>query len=462
MQHNSPIVGNRIPPNSSESEIAVLGAMMLSKKAIEKAEQILTTDSFYHEKHRLIFEAILQMKKKGIAVDLVTLSNYLSEVNNLKKVGGRATIAKINKEVATYSNVEQYSLIVSEKEFRRELIGFGGDIINSAYDESNDILSEVSKVESGIFKISEKRISKNYLDVRRAATQTYHYLKKVKERAEAGVTGISSGLIDLDKYTGGFQDSDLVIIAARPSMGKTALSLSLAWKMAHRGVKVAFFSLEMASNQLILRLISQIAQVNLQKIRTAKTTNDEDQKIIDALGLLTDTTMFFDDSAMLEITELQSKCRKLKAEHDIDIIFVDYLQLVRSSGADTREREIAEVSMRLKATAKELDIPVIALAQLNRAVESRPGKSRSPMLSDLRESGSIEQDADVIMFVQRREVYGQTEYEDKTSTQNTAELIIGKQRNGPIGTVRTAFKKNFAEFDNLGYGYEEMPNQGKF
>jgi len=462
LQHNSPIVGNRIPPNSVESEMAVLGAMMLSKKAIEKAEELLTVDSFYQEKHQLIFKAILALKKNKLNVDLLTLSARMDDDGNLKDIGGRGYLASINKAVATYSNVEQYALMVTEKELRRELIGLGGDIVNSAYDQSNDVLTEVDRAESKIFEIAEKRISKSVVSVKALTKETYHYMQAVKKRASQGVTGIPSGLIDLDKLTGGFQDTDLIIVAARPSMGKTALSLTLARNMALNGYNVGFFSLEMSNTQLMLRVLSSTAKVNLQKIRTATTNPQEDQRLIEAFGQINDTEMYFDDSAMLEISELNAKCRRLKAEYDIDVIFVDYLQLVRAKGAESREREIAEISMRLKAIAKELNIPVIALAQLNRSIEARPGKNRSPMLSDLRESGSIEQDADVIMFVQRREVYGQLEYDDKTSTQNTAELIIGKQRNGPIGTVRTAFNKNFAEFDNLSYGYEEMPNQGNF
>jgi len=455
--NQSPLVGNRIPPNSVESEMAVLGAMMLSQKAVEKAEELLTVDSFYQEKHKLIFKAILALKKNKLNVDLITISTRMGDDGNLKDIGGRAYLASINKAVATSSNVEQYALMVSEKELRRELISLGGDIINSSYDQSNDVLTEVDRVESKIFEIAEKRISKSVVSVKSLTKETYHYMKEVKKRASQGVTGIPSGLIDLDKLTGGFQDTDLIIIAARPSMGKTALALTLSRNMALNGYNVGFFSLEMSNTQLMLRVLSSTAKVNLQKIRTAVTNQQEDQRLIEAFGQINDTEMYFDDSAMLELSELNAKCRRLKAEYDIDVIFVDYLQLVRAKGADSREREIAEISMRLKAIAKELNIPVIALAQLNRSIEARPGKNRSPMLSDLRESGSIEQDADVIMFVQRPEVYGATEYEDKTPTDGTAELIIGKQRNGPIGTVRVAFNKNYAEFGNLSYGYENMP-----
>lgn len=454
----SPIVGNRIPPNSNEAEIAVLGAMMLNKQAISKAVELLGSDSFYSQKHKLIFDSIIELSEKNETVDIVTLSEALKKSGNLDLVGGSAYLAQINREVATAANVEQYALIVLEKQLRRDLIQSSGEVINNAYDDSKDILTEIDRAESAIFRIAEKRMTKNYQGMKELTKETYRQIDQMRVRSESGLTGIPSGLIDLDKYLGGLQKSELIIIAARPSMGKTALALSIARNLAVEYKKsIAFFSLEMASTQLIIRLLSAEAKINQQKIRTGKINDQENQKIIDSLGKLNDSKIYFDDSSMIEIMELRAKCRRLKAEHNIDAVFVDYLQLIRASGLESREREISMISMTLKQIAKELEIPVIALAQLNRSIESRPGKSRSPMLSDLRESGSIEQDADVILFVQRREVYGQMEYEDKTPTEGTAELIIGKQRNGPIGTVRIAFQKNYARFENLSYGYEDMP-----
>jgi replicative DNA helicase len=454
----SPIVGNRVPPNSTEAEVAVLGAMMLNKQAISKATELLSPDSFYSQKHKLIYESIIALSEKNETVDIITLSEHLTKNGNLEDIGGRGYLAKINKEVATAANVEQYSLIVLEKQLRRDLIQSSGEVINNAYDDSKDILTEIDKAESEIFRIAEKRMTKNYQGMRELTKETYRQIEQMRVRSESGLTGVPSGLVDLDKYLGGLQKSELIIIAARPSMGKTALALSIARNLAVEYKKsIAFFSLEMASTQLIIRLLSAEAKINQQKIRTGKISSHENQKIIDSLGKLNDAKIYFDDSSMIEIMELRAKCRRLKAEHNIDAVFVDYLQLVRASGMESREREISIISMTLKQIAKELEIPVIALAQLNRSIESRPGKSRSPMLSDLRESGSIEQDADVILFVQRAEVYGQMEYEDKTPTEGTAEIIIGKQRNGPIGTVRIAFQKNYARFENLSYGYEEMP-----
>lgn len=450
-------VGNRIPPNSMEAEVAVLGAMMLKKEAILTASDIVSVDSFYSQKHKSIFLAILELAKHNQTVDIITLSEELIKQGKLDEVGGRGYLATINKAVATSVNIEQYALIVREREIRRQLIDVGGEIISSAYDMETEILNEVDIAEGKIFQIAESRMTKQAQSMPELNKQCFEYLKEMKQRTKTGITGIPTGLIDLDKYLAGLQDSELIIIAARPSMGKTALGLSMAKNIAEFGKSVAFFSLEMASNQLIIRLLSAKAKINQQKLRTGSTNQDEDQRIIKAISTMDDYKLYIDDSSMMDIMDLRSKCRKLKSEHDIEVIFVDYLQLLRAKGHETREREISMISMTLKQIAKELNIPVVALAQLNRSIESRPGKSRSPMLSDLRESGSIEQDADVIIFVQRAEVYGLTEYEDKTPTNGTAELIIGKQRNGPIGTVRTAFIKNYAQFDNLSYGYEE-PN----
>ncbi len=455
-------VGNRVPPNSVEAEISVLGAMMLSKEAISKAAALLNEDSFYQLRLRVVFTAMIRMSEKDIKVDLITLCDELSKQGNLKEIGGRTFVAKIQKHVSTAANVERYCYIVLEMQLRRELIISSGVAINDAYDLEVDILELLDKTEAEIFEIAEKRMSKNFQSMPELTRSTAIAIGNIQQRAKDGVTGLSTGLVDLDKYLGGLQDSELIIIAARPSMGKTALGLTISRNIAKSGKSVAFFSLEMASEQLIIRLLSSEAKINQQKIRTGRITNDENQRLISTLGEMNDMKLFIDDSSLMDIGELKAKCRRLKAEHNIDAVFVDYLQLVRANGLESREREIALISMTLKQIAKDLKIPVVALAQLNRSIESRPGKSRSPMLSDLRESGSIEQDADVIMFVQRREVYGLIEYEDKTPTDGTAELIIGKQRNGPIGTVRTAFNKNYAQFENLNFGYEEMPNQGDF
>lgn len=457
----SPLVGNRIPPNSTEAEIAVLGALMLSNKAISKVTEYLDKDSFYSSKNKFIFEAIMSLSEKSTEVDILTVTEELKRKGNLEKAGGTAYIARINKDVATASNVEQYALMVLEKQLRRQLIDISGNIINNSYDESVDVLEEIDRAEAEIFRIAEKRISKSYKKMNELTHETYSLIEKLRMNNKSDISGIPTGLSKLDEYLGGFQKSDLIIIAARPSMGKTALALSLARNMTIEFDKsVAFFSLEMASTQLVMRLISAESKIDQQKIRKGAISNRDNEKIVQGLGKLASAKLYIDDSALIDIMELRAKCRRLKAEHDIDAIFVDYLQLIQAGGAESREREISYISQTLKQIAKELNIPVIALAQLNRSIENRTKKERTPMLSDLRESGSIEQDADVIIFVQRREVWGEAEYEDKNPTEGTGELIIGKQRNGPIGTIRVAFQKDYARFENLSYGFEEPPSAG--
>lgn len=456
----NPIFANRVPPNSIDAEVAVLGAMMLSSHAISKASEILERDSFYIEKHKLIFDSILNLSKKNISVDILTLTEDLKSNGSLEDAGGLNYILEINQQVPTSSNIEQYAFLVLEKKLRRDLIDTAGHIINNSYDETIDVLEEIDHAESEIFKIAERRLTKSFKSMKDLSRDTYTLIENLRASGKTGISGVPSGLTELDKLTGGFQDSDLIIVAARPSMGKTALALSILRNMAIEFKKsIGFFSIEMASTQLIMRLISAEAKIDQQKVRTGRINDREDQKIIDALGKLSNANIFIDDSPMLTILEFRAKCRRLKVEHDIDAVFVDYLQLLHSPGAESREREISNISMTLKQIAKELNIPVIALAQLNRSAETRTTgkKSKIPMLSDLRESGSIEQDADVVIFVHRRERYGEEEYEDGTPTAGTGELIIGKQRNGPTGLVRVAFQNDYARFENLSYAFDEPP-----
>jgi replicative DNA helicase len=320
-------------------------------------------------------------------------------------------------------------------------------------------LEEIDKAESEIFEIAEKRLKRSYSGMNKLARDTYNVIAKLMDRGQdGGVTGVPTGIVKLDQVLGGFQKSDLVIIAARPSMGKTALALSIARNIAIEYEKpIAFFSIEMAAVQLVMRLISAETQINAHSIRTGRLNADNMRKIVGAIGRLERAPIYIDDSASLTLMELRAKCRRLKAEHQVEAVFVDYLQLMHAPKAESREREISIISRTLKQIAKELDIPVIALAQLNRSVEARADKR--PMLSDLRESGSIEQDADVVMFVTRPEVYDITQYDDGNPTEGTAELIVAKQRNGPIDTIRTAYIKDFARFENLAYRFDAPPDE---
>ncbi|MFM7339654.1 MAG: replicative DNA helicase, partial [Bacteroidota bacterium] len=352
---------------------------------------------------------------------------------------------------------EHYARIVLERYIKRSLISVAGTIIVNAYDETTDALEEVDSAEAKIFEIAEQRLGKGFVMLKEIAIETFNFITSMQERdLKTGISGVPSGFNKLDDILGGFQHGDLIIIAARPSMGKTALALSIARNVAVEfNIPVAFFSIEMAANQLMIRLLSAEARVNAHDIRTNRLQKTEMAKITMSIDALTHSPLLIDDSATLTVMEIRAKCRRLKAEHNVQLIIVDYLQFVSPPKAESREREISIISRTLKQIAKELMIPVIALSQLNRGVEARADKR--PMLSDLRESGSIEQDADVVMFVNRPEQYGILTWEDGSPTEGTAEIIIAKQRNGPVGDIRLAYLKSYARFENLAIQYDEPP-----
>ncbi|MBX3043772.1 MAG: replicative DNA helicase [Candidatus Kapabacteria bacterium] len=447
----------RVPPHSDDAEVAVLGAMMIDRIAVSKSVEILQEDAFYHEKHRLIFRAIVRLFERGGTPDFISVGEELKAIDD-NKIVDTIFLSNITLATPTSANVEQHARIVQERYLKRLLISTAGQIIMNAYDDSTDALEEIDIAEKHIFEIAEKRLRKSYVGINRLTRDAYEMILKLSQRDQQGLTGVPTGFKELDHLLGGFQKSDLIIIAARPSMGKTALALSIARSAAVvSGIPVAVFSIEMSAMQLVIRLLSSEARIDQQKLRTGRINQEEDRWIVSGLSRLSNAPIYIDDSPMLTIMELRAKCRRLKAEHQVQLIIVDYLQLITAPKSDSREREISLISASLKQIAKELDVPVLALAQLNRSVESRTDKR--PMLSDLRESGSIEQDADVVMFVNRPEVYKQMFYDDehKTPTEGTAELIVGKQRNGPTGTCRVAFQKNYARFENLAYHYEDNP-----
>lgn len=441
---------DKVPPNSIEAEKAVLGAMMIDRLAIPQAIEMLSEDSFYQLSHQKIFASITKLSNNGMTPDIITVTEDLKSRGDLDNVGGISYLSEINHLTPTSAFIEQHARIVQEKYLKRQLIDTAKNILASAYDDSTDALDEVDVAERLIFEIAEKRLKKSYQSMNALLKDAYELISQLSHRDKSKLTGVPSGYTELDHLLGGFQKSDLIIIAARPSMGKTALALSMARNAAviHKA-SVAFFSIEMSSLQLVIRLISSESRIDQQKVRTGSINQEDDHRIVKGLNVLSHAQIYVDDSPMLSILELRAKCRRLKAEHDIQLVFVDYLQLLAAPKAESREREISLISASLKQIAKELNVPVVALAQLNRSVESRTDKR--PMLSDLRESGSIEQDADVVMFVNRPEQYGQMHYDDanKTPTQGTAEIIVGKQRNGPVGSIRLAFHKNFARFENL-------------
>lgn len=451
----------RILPHNLEAEKAVLGALFLGKSAISKAIEILKEEAFYSEVNKTIYKTILSLYDKNKTVDILTLMEELKAQGKLDTQVDTNYLVELSTITPSIANIENHSLIVFEKYLRRRVIETTGLVIDSAFDETKDIVTEIDVAEAEMFKIAEMRFIKSYSNLKSKLVETYHLIETLRNRDKDTLAGVPSGIIELDKLTGGFQNSDLIIVAARPSMGKTAFALSVARNVAVTyKMPIAFFSIEMASTQIIMRLISQEAKVDQQKLRTGRINDVENKRIVNSLNTLSQTNLFIDDSPALTVMELRAKCRRLKTEHGIRLIMVDYLQIMHAPKAESREREISIISQSLKQIAKELDVPVIALAQLNRAIDGRTDKR--PVLSDLRESGSIEQDADVVMFLNRPEVYKKEKYEDGLPTEGTGEIIVGKQRNGPIDTVRVAFVKDFARFENLAYSYENPPQSKKY
>jgi replicative DNA helicase len=444
--------GGRVPPQAVDVEQSVLGALLIEREAIPKAIEILQADAFYETRHQRIYAAVQSLFERGNPVDLVTLTEELKRRGDYEGIGGYY-LSELTTRVASAANVEYHARIIAEKSLLRKLIATMTGVVGLAYDPTTDAFDLLDDAERQIFQISESQLRRGAVPMREVVRGTFEQLHSLHGRV-GGITGVPSGFTSLDNLTGGWQNSDLVIIAARPSMGKTALSLAIMRNAAlhpEKAVPVAYFSLEMSAGQLAQRLLTSEARVDAQAARTGRLHDDEWPKLARAAGRLAEAPVFIDDTPGLGILELRAKCRRLKAEHDVGLVIVDYLQLMHGtmqSKNGNREQEIAQISRSLKGLAKELNVPVIALSQLSRAVETRGGDKR-PQLSDLRESGSIEQDADVVGFIYRAERYGITVDENGNSTEGLAEVIIGKQRNGPIGSVKLAFVTQHARFENL-------------
>ena len=443
--------GQRLPPQNLEAEMSVLGGVLLENEALNKALEYLTTLDFYRESHRKIFNALIILSEKGEPADLVTLTAVLKDRGELEAVGGSTYLTTLVDYVPTAANISYYCKLVKEKSVARKLIEASTNIATSGYD-GGDMEEILDKAEKAIFEIAENRIRPSYYPVRDILKDTFKSIELLYERKEL-VTGVPTGYHELDKMTAGLQPSDLVIVAGRPSMGKTAFALNVieyATTHADKPVPAVVFSLEMSKEQLVQRMLCSLARVDAGRLRTGHLGESDWPKLTMAAGQLNDTEIYIDDTPAITVLELRSKCRRLKAEHGLGLIIVDYLQLMQGSNPESRQQEISEISRSLKALAKELHVPVVALSQLNRSLESRTDKR--PMMADLRESGAIEQDADVIMFVYREAVY----CEDCKSRERTcdkghdkdAEVIIGKQRNGPIGTVHLTFRGEFTRFEN--------------
>ncbi|WP_416199173.1 replicative DNA helicase [Sporanaerobacter sp.] len=433
----------RIPPHSLEAEQSVLGAMIIDKEAINTAVETIRPEDFYKEANKEIYETILELYNRNEPVDLITLSEELKKRGTLENVGGINYLTSLSGSVATTANVKYYCDIVEEKSILRRLIKSCDEIITKSFEDAEEVNSIIERAEKSIFDITQGRNNEGFSPIKEVLLDSFSRIEEMSMN-EGGLTGLTTGFLDIDEKLSGLQKSDLILLAARPSMGKTALGLNIALNSAIKGNgHVAIFSLEMSKEQLVQRMLSSVSHVNLQKIISGRLDEDEWVKIVQAMGPLSSTNIFIDDTPGISIMEMKAKCRKLKIEKGLDLVVVDYLQLMQSdSPSESRQQEISSISRGLKALAKEMECPVLALSQLSRAPELR--SDHRPILSDLRESGAIEQDADIVMFLYRDEYYN-----EDTDKKNIGEVIIAKHRNGPTGTVELLWMGQFTKFVNL-------------
>lgn len=434
----------KVPPHDIEAEQAVLGSMLTDKDAVIAAIEKLKPNSFYREDNRAIFEAILNLYNRAEPVDIITLKEELSTIGKFEQVGGLEYLAELPEKVPTTANVEKYIKIVEEKSLLRNLIKTANEIIEAGYDPTEDVEDIMGEAEKKIFNIMQNRNQKGYTPIKDVLIDTFTQLEELYNQKKH-ITGVPTGFADLDYKTAGLHNSDLVLIAARPAMGKSAFALNIASYAAVKAkIPVVIFSLEMSKEQMVNRILCSEAMVDSNKIRTGKIEDDDWIKIAGALGPLSESEIFIDDTPGISVTEIRAKCRKLKLEKNIGLVVIDYLQLVQSSNkrAGSREQEISEISRSLKILAKEINVPVIALSQLSRAPEQRP--DHRPMLSDLRESGAIEQDADIVMFLYRDDYYN-----EESEKKNIAEVILAKHRAGSTGTVELLWLGNYTKFANI-------------
>ena len=436
----------QVPPQNLEAEQAVLGAMFMDKDAVGKAIEILASECFYRESHRRVFEAMTGLYERGIPADLIHVAEELRSRGVLDAVGGHAFISHLQDQVATSAHVEDHARLVLDKHVMRELIRTGTEIVRKAHEGAGSSGELIDVAEQMIFSVNDPRMKAGFLSLRSLLPGVISHLEHAYETKRA-VTGVPSGFTDLDRMTAGFQPSDLIIVAGRPAMGKTSFCLNVAEHaaIAHK-IPVGIFSLEMSREQLVQRLIATTSKIPAHRFRTGFINEEQWMQLIDAAGVLTEAPIYIDDTPAASIMEIRAKARRLKGEHDIGLLIVDYLQLARGFvRAENRQQEISSISRSLKALAKELSMPVIALSQLSRAVEGRDEKR--PVLADLRESGAIEQDADLVLFIFREEIYAKEDR--KQELKGHAEVIIGKHRNGPIGTARLFFDSELTRFQSF-------------
>ena len=439
---------DRVPPQSIEAEQSVLGAMMIEKEAIIKVTEMLNPEDFYRESHRLIFRAILALYNRNEAVDIITVTEQLRKDEKLDGAGGIAYVTSLANAMPTAANVMYHARIVEEKALLRNLISTATHIAGMGYEATEEVEQILDEAEKMMLSVASRKVGAGFLPIKDIVSKAMEKIELLYQ-SKGGLTGLPTGFKDLDRLTSGLQPSDLILVAARPSMGKTAFTLNIAQYVALREKKpVAFFSLEMSKEQLVQRMICAEAAIDASKLRIGDLADSDWPKLINACNKLYEAPLFIDDTAGITVTEMRSKARRLKAEHGLQLIVIDYLQLMQGSSSrsgENRQQEISEISRSLKALARELHVPVIALSQLSRSVESR--QIKRPMLSDLRESGSLEQDADIVSFLYREDYYT-----PETENKNITEVIIAKHRNGPVDTVKLFFHKQFTRFADLAKG----------
>lgn len=447
-----PFEKGKLPPQVLDLEEAVLGAMMIDKKGVDEVIDILSPEAFYKEAHGHIFNAILTLFQEGEPIDLLTVSAQLKKDGKLAESGGDVYLIQLTQKIASSAHIEYHSRIILQKYIQRSLIKLSSEMIEQSYEETVDVFDLLDWAESKLYDVTQGNLKKGSETAQSLVNQAIRSIQEISKKE--GISGVPTGFDKLDRLTSGWQASDLIIIAARPAMGKTAFILSMAKNMAiDFGKPVAFFSLEMSGEQLIKRLISSETGISSEKLRTGKLEKHEWSQLTVKVKNLEKAPLYIDDTPSLSIFDLRAKARRLSSQYGIKIIFIDYLQLMTagSSKSGNREQEISTISRNLKALAKELNIPVIALSQLSRAVESRPGNNKRPLLSDLRESGAIEQDADIVSFIYRPEYYKLEHWDDEegTPTQGQAEIIVAKHRNGGLDNIRLKFIASLGKFDNL-------------
>jgi replicative DNA helicase len=446
----SELFADRLPPQNMEAEQAVLGAIFLEPSALTLASEILIPEDFYRAAHQKIFNVMLKLNDSGKAVDLITVTEDLASSKLIEDTGGVSYLSELAASVPTAANIEYYARIVEEKSLLRRLIRTANGIAQDGYMREDEVEALLSEAEKNIMEVAQRKNAGAFHNIKDVLVRTYDNIEEMHNR-KGDITGLETGFTELDRITAGFQRNDLIIVGARPSVGKTAFALNVAQNVAKKtGENVAIFSLEMGAEQLVMRVLCAEGNIDAQRLRTGSLTDEDWGKLTMAMGSLSNTGIFIDDTPGVRIADIRSKCRRLKQEHGLGMIMIDYLQLIMGSGrsGENRQQEVSEISRSLKQLARELQVPVIALSQLSRGVEQRQDKR--PMMSDIRESGSIEQDADIVAFLYRDDYY-----DKESENKNIIEIIIAKQRNGPTGTVQLAFVKEYNKFVNIEQRYDE-------